>query len=75
MGIRKFQSLGFLVIWVKEFLVTMEMRRMGGGVLKDGWHLLTPLWGGSLVGMGAERWRIKTASFFALRGGNLVTIF
>ena len=47
----------------------------GGGVLKDGWHLLTPLWGGSLVGMGAERWRIKTASFFALRGGNLVTIF
>ena len=53
----------------------MEMRRMGGGVLKDGWHLLTPLWGGSLVGMGAERWRIKTASFFALRGGNLVTIF
>lgn len=56
---------------MKEFFGHHGDEKNGGEVLKDGWHLLPPLWGGSLVGMGAERWRIKTASVLCLAGRQL----
>ena len=49
---------------MRDFFGHLGDEKNGAEVLKDGWHLLPPLQGGNFVGMGAKRWRIKTASVF-----------